>query len=141
MWELTDTFPWKSNRIKGFKVLSTLLFNEAGTIRRANVQLLRALVNSLDQILASSDDIDIVCRTKASVHDTYSALREEAVKLGLDWRLGFWSSRRICLPTLMIPTYSDIAQEIKCPIMLGNRWFYGLSNYLRSSSQNIQNQR
>lgn len=140
MWELTDTFTWKSNRIKGFKVLSTLLFNEADTIRRANVQLLRTLVNSLVQILASADDIDIVCRTKASVHDTYSALWEEAAKLGLDWRLGFWSSRRICLRTL-IPTYSDIAQEIKCPIMLGNRWFYGLSKHLRSSSQNIQNQR
>jgi hypothetical protein len=66
-------------------VLSTLLFNVVleVIVRRANLQTTGTIFNKETQLLAYTDDIDIVGRSQSAVLDVYFALEGEAAKVGL----------------------------------------------------------
>jgi hypothetical protein len=49
-------------------------------VRRANLQ---TFCNKETQLLAYADDIDIVSRSQSAIRNAYSALEEEAAKVGL----------------------------------------------------------
>jgi hypothetical protein len=61
-------------------VLSTLLFNVVleVIVRRANLQTTGTIYNKETQLLAYTDDIDIVGRSQSAVRDAYLALEREA---------------------------------------------------------------
>lgn len=137
--------------------LSTLLFNVAleGAIRRTNIRSSGTLANSLVQILAFADDIDIVGRTEASVNETYLELKFEAAKVGLEinetktkfmttdnpgghrqvHQIGdqnFEVVDHFVYLGASIRADGDTSAEIKRRIMLANRCYYGLQKHLRS---------
>jgi hypothetical protein len=61
-------------------VLSTLLFNVVleVIVRQANLQTTGTIYNKETQLLAYTDDIDIVGRSQSAVRDAYLALEREA---------------------------------------------------------------
>jgi hypothetical protein len=65
--------------------LSTLLFNVVleVIVRRTNLQTTGTIYNKETQLLAYTDDIDIVGRSQSVVRDAYLALEGEAAKVGL----------------------------------------------------------
>jgi hypothetical protein len=52
-------------------------------VRRANLQTTGTIYNKETQLLAYTDDIDIVGRSQSVVQDAYLALEGEAAKVGL----------------------------------------------------------
>jgi hypothetical protein len=52
-------------------------------VRRANLQATGTIYNKKTQLLAFSDDIDIVGRSQSAVRDAYLTLEGETAKVGL----------------------------------------------------------
>jgi hypothetical protein len=131
-------------------VLSTLLFNVVleVIVRRANLQTTGTIYNKETQLLAYTDDIDIVGRCQSAVRD---ALEGEATKVGL--KINEQKTKYIhdvgqsvaigakhfevvkefvYLGSLMTPT-NDVSLEIQRRIQTANKCFFGLRKNLRSS--------
>jgi hypothetical protein len=116
-------------------------------VRRANLQTTGTIFNKETQLLAYTDDIDIVGRSQSAVQNAYLALEGEAVKVGLKineqktkYVIAAMNDRTICevgqsmaigdkhfevvkefvyLGSLMTPT-NDVSLEIQRRIQTAN---------------------
>ena len=81
---MSDSFEVKEGLQQG-DASSTLLFNCTleGAMRRAGIQISRALATSCVQILGFADDLDIVSRTYSGIGDIYTSLKWEAAEVSL----------------------------------------------------------
>jgi F0F1-type ATP synthase alpha subunit len=127
-------------------------------VRRANLQITGTIFNKKTQLLAYTDDIDIVGRSQSAVQNAYLALEGEAVGLKINeqktkYVIAAMNDRTICevgqsmaigdkhfevvkefvyLGSLMTPT-NDVSLEIQRRIQTANRCFFGLRKHLQSS--------
>jgi hypothetical protein len=120
-------------------------------VRWANLQTTGTIYNKETQILAYTNDIDIVGRSQSAVRDANLALEGEAAKVGLKinekktkYMIAAGNDRTIgdkhfevvkdfvYLGSLMTPT-NDVSLEIQRRIQTANRCFFGLRKHLQSS--------